>query len=104
MELIDYPYKELGPRIQAARQKEALVKACSAAAGRLLGQSGIVLKSTREFVNKAFLLNEVTTFDQVVRGLAAGFNAVMLDNCFDRSCFICKFCKISLSMLNVTKS
>ncbi len=28
----------------------------------------------------AFLLNEVTTFDQVVRGLAAGFNAVMLDS------------------------
>lgn len=28
----------------------------------------------------AFLLNEVTSFDQVVRGLRAGFNAVMLDS------------------------
>lgn len=28
----------------------------------------------------AYLLNEVTTFDQVVRGLRAGFNAVMLDS------------------------
>ncbi len=28
----------------------------------------------------AFLLNEVTTFDQIQRGLRAGFNAVMLDS------------------------
>jgi ketose-bisphosphate aldolase len=31
-------------------------------------------------VPAAFILNEVSTFDQIVRGIGAGFNAVMLDS------------------------
>lgn len=77
MELIDYPYKELAPRIQQARQKEELVKACAAAAGKYLEQSGIILKTSRDFVNKAFLLNEV--LKDVME--EAGTDAITVNNC-----------------------
>jgi hypothetical protein len=59
MELVDYPYKDLAPRIQAARQNEALVKACTAAAGQYLGPRSVKLETTREFLNNAFVLTEV---------------------------------------------
>ena len=32
-------------------------------------------------VSVSFILNEFPTFDQIVRGIQAGFNAVMLDSC-----------------------
>jgi hypothetical protein len=77
MELIDYPYKDLAPRIKAARQQEALVKACNAAAGKYLEQSGIVLKTNREFVNNAFLLTEV--LKDVME--EAGTDAITINQC-----------------------
>jgi L-fucose isomerase-like protein len=58
MELVDFPYKELAPRIQAARKNETLVKACQAAAGKYL-RNVAALRTTREFVNNAFVLTEV---------------------------------------------
>jgi L-fucose isomerase-like protein len=59
MELTDYPYDELAPRIESARRNEPLVQACTAAAGEYLGQRGVKLETAREFLNRAFLLTEV---------------------------------------------
>jgi hypothetical protein len=59
MDLVDYPYNDLAPRLQSARQNETLVKACNEAAGRYLDGRGVSLRTTREFVNNAFILTEV---------------------------------------------
>jgi hypothetical protein len=59
MDLVDYGYEALGPRIGDALKKPELVKACAAAADRYLGSRGVELETTREFVTNAFVLNEV---------------------------------------------
>ena len=59
MELVDYPYKDLAPRIQKARKNADLVKRCRDEAQRYLKQSGISLHTTRQFVDNAFVLCEV---------------------------------------------
>lgn len=52
-------YPELGERIQRARGDSARVKRCNADAGRYLGQKGVSLETSREFVEKAFLLTDI---------------------------------------------
>jgi hypothetical protein len=59
LDLQDYSYKDLEPRLKAARQDAALVRRCSAAAGRYLAQSRVSLHTARPFLDKAFLLTEV---------------------------------------------
>lgn len=59
MDLLDYPYRDLAPRIQAARQKEGLVKFAQDSQRQLLKQRGITLHTQREFVTNAFILTEV---------------------------------------------
>lgn len=59
MEIVDYPYEELGKRIQAARLKPALVHRTDQAAAAYLNQRGITLETDRDFVKRAFLLTEV---------------------------------------------
>ena len=59
MDLVDYPYKDLAPRIQAARQNEALVKFCREGARRFLKERGVSLHTTTAFVENAFILAEV---------------------------------------------
>jgi len=59
MELVDFPYKDLAKRIQEARRNSALVQRCVQDSQHYLGQRGISLQTTREFVNNAFLLTEV---------------------------------------------
>jgi hypothetical protein len=59
LDLIDYPYKDLDPRLKAARRNPTLVKKCENAAGRYLGQSRISLHTTRQFMDNAFILTEV---------------------------------------------
>jgi hypothetical protein len=59
MEIVDYSYKDLEPRLKAARQDLGLVTRCEAAAGRYLAQSRVSLHTARPFVNRAFVLNEV---------------------------------------------
>ena len=59
MDLVDYPYKDLAPRIKAARANEALVNDCKDKAARFLKESGISLHTTRQFVENAFVLTEV---------------------------------------------
>ncbi len=52
-------YPELGERIQKARQNQTLVDRCRDQAGKYLKQRGMSLETTREFVDRAFLLTEV---------------------------------------------
>jgi hypothetical protein len=59
LEIQDYSYKDLEPRIKAARQNADLVKRCDAAAGRYLNQSRVSLHTARPFLDKAFVLTEV---------------------------------------------
>ena len=59
LDLRDYPYSELGPRIKRARQDSGLVRRCEEQAGRYLKEAGVSLHTTREFVNNAFVLCEV---------------------------------------------
>ena len=59
LDLVDYPYKELAPRLQSAMKSTALVERCAENAGRYLRQSGISLHTDRQFVNNAFVLTEV---------------------------------------------
>jgi hypothetical protein len=59
LDLVDYAYKDLEPRLKAAYQDTALVKRSEAAAGRYLRQSRTTLETNRPFVNNAFVLLEV---------------------------------------------
>jgi hypothetical protein len=77
MEIVDYPYAQLGPRIQRAFEEESLVKRCQKEAGEYLGQSGVTLHTTREFVNNAFVLNEV--FKDILD--EAGTDAITINSC-----------------------
>jgi hypothetical protein len=77
MDLVDCRYEDLGPRIGEALKKAALVRACAAAADRYLGQRGVELETTREFVTNAFVLNEV--FKDVMA--EAGTDAITVNEC-----------------------
>jgi hypothetical protein len=59
LDIVDYSYKDLEPRLKAARQDAGLVRRCEAAASRYLAQTRVSLHTTRPFVNKAFVLTEV---------------------------------------------
>jgi len=59
MDLVDYPYKELEPRLKSAREDADLVRRCTAAAARYLKEPRVSLHTTRLFVDKAFVLTEV---------------------------------------------
>ncbi len=59
LEIVDYSYKDLEPRLKAARQNADLVRRCEAAAGRYLAQSRVSLHTARPFLDKAFVLTEV---------------------------------------------
>ena len=55
----DYPYSELGKRIQKAFADQGLVNHCRQSAQAYLAQTGISLQTPRDFVDNAFLLTEV---------------------------------------------
>ncbi len=59
MDLCEVSYDDLGKRIEAARRIPEIVNRCDAAAGEYLAQPGVSLETAREFVNRAFLLDEV---------------------------------------------
>jgi len=59
MDIRTVSYADLGKRIEKARQDEALVKRCRAEAGKYLKQEGVTLETSRESVDRAFLLTEV---------------------------------------------
>ena len=51
------PIPDLGKRIEKARQDEALVKRCRAEAEKYLKQEGVTLETSRDSVDRAFLLD-----------------------------------------------
>lgn len=59
MDLVDFPYKDLEPKLKAARANAGLVRQCQAAASDYLRQSGLSLETKRAFVDNAFVLTEV---------------------------------------------
>jgi hypothetical protein len=59
LDLVDYPYKDLAPRMQQAYDNAGLVKRCQNDAAKYLKQSGITLQTKREFVERGFVLREV---------------------------------------------
>jgi len=59
LEILDVSYPDLGERIRRARQDDALVKRCRADAEAYLKRGGVSLRTTRQFVDNAFLLTEV---------------------------------------------
>lgn len=61
MDLVDYPYAELGPRLKAARQQQPLVDYAQECARKFLKERGISLHTRKEFVVNAFILAEVLT-------------------------------------------
>lgn len=59
LNLVDFPYRDLEPRLKAAFQNADLVRRSEAAAARYLRQPRTTLETKRPFVNNAFVLNEV---------------------------------------------
>jgi len=59
MEIVTVGYPELGERIQKARLDAKTSARANAAAAAYLKQRGVVLETSKEFVQKAFLLLEV---------------------------------------------
>ncbi len=59
LDLVDLPYRDLEPRLKAARSDRLLVEKCAAAASRYLRQPRLTLHTERGFVNNAFVLTEV---------------------------------------------
>jgi hypothetical protein len=59
LDLVDYSYKDLEPRLKAAMQDGARVRRAEAEARQFLRQSGVSLHTDRKFVNNAFVLTEV---------------------------------------------
>lgn len=59
MELLDYPYKELGKKLEAAYADKSLVNRNSERANNYLKQRGVKLQTDKQFVERAFVLDEV---------------------------------------------
>lgn len=52
-------YTDLGERLKRARADEGLVRRCRADAGKYLAQEGTTLETSRDFVDRCFVLAEV---------------------------------------------
>ena len=59
MDLVDYPYDKLAPRLEAARRNDALLAYAHDCRRKLLAESGVTLGTKRDFVTNAFILTEV---------------------------------------------
>ena len=100
MDLQDFPYKELARRIQEAREDAALVRKCRADSEQYLGQNGITLLTTREFVANAFLLTEVLKAIMA----EAGTDAITINSCMNTIMPMSQTTAcLSLSLLNANR-
>lgn len=59
LDMVSVPIRELNAMIQAGRKDEALMDRCRRDAGSYLGAAGVTLKTTREAVTEAFLLEKL---------------------------------------------
>lgn len=77
MEIQTVSYAELGQRIQRARRDDARVRRCAAEAGAYLAQQNTTLETSRDFVEKAFLLTDI--FHDLLD--EAGTDAITINQC-----------------------
>jgi len=77
MDIVNYPYRDLAPRITQARQNQSLTKDCREQARLYLKRHGVKLLTTKEFVENAFILREV--FNDVMDEARA--DAFTINNC-----------------------
>ena len=77
LDIQDVAYPDLGRMIQAARQDASAVKSARDRAAAYLKEEGITLETSRQFVENAFLL------EQVFRGIMnkAGARAMTINSC-----------------------
>lgn len=59
LDIVDYPYSELAPRLKAAKSDARLQQQAEADTRRLLRERGVSLHTARPFLVNAFILNEV---------------------------------------------
>lgn len=59
LDIVDYPYADLAPRLKAARADAALAKRAEADVRRFLRESKVSLHTKEAFVRNAFILTEV---------------------------------------------
>jgi len=59
LEMVDYPYKQLEPRLKSAMLDPGRRTRAEEEARRFLRQGGVSLHTDRQFVSNAFVLNEV---------------------------------------------
>jgi len=59
LDIVDFSYKDLAPRLNAARQDAALAARALADTKRLLGESQVSLHTKESFLSNAFILTEV---------------------------------------------
>ncbi len=77
LDIQDYPYAELGPRLKRARQDGSLVQRCRADSERYLAGGSVELQTTRDFVANAFVLTEVLK-DVLAE---SGTDAITINSC-----------------------
>lgn len=59
LDLVDYPYSELAPRLKVAKADAALARRAEAEAKKLLRERGVSMHTDRKFLDNAFILTEV---------------------------------------------
>jgi hypothetical protein len=59
LDIVDFPYSELAPRLKAAKADAILARRAEADAKRLLRERGVSMHTDRKFLNNAFVLTEV---------------------------------------------
>ncbi len=97
MEIVDYPYRELAPRLASAYQNSALVKRCAEASRRYQRQWGVSMHVHPEFLDRAFVLTEV--FKDIMD--EAQTDAITVNHCMGTIMGISKTTAcMPLSMLN----
>jgi hypothetical protein len=77
MDLVDVSYEELGGRLKSAWEQRGLVASSKDQAGKYLSQENVTLETSRDFVEKGFLLTEV--FHQIMKEY--GTDAITINQC-----------------------
>lgn len=77
LDMVDYPYAELEPRLKRAFADDRRVARGRAAAANYLGRGGATLETSRGYLDNAFVLLEV--FKDILR--EAGTDAITVNHC-----------------------
>lgn len=77
LDIVDFPYSDLAPRLKAAKSDPRLNQQAEADTTRLLRQRGVSLNTARQFLVNAFILTEV--FKDIMD--EAGTDAITVHHC-----------------------